>query len=491
MNARLRVTIELQNINMANVTELERLRSCGRLETYSTGRHHLGYYNNVGLTATYTSPSKPAVSLESTIYAALRAVIAEHTILSAIALDEDKSCPDVNFARLPSIDLRTCVEFRTRKGEEPGADEVDEELERLLTEQHSRNFKDDLGTKPFWRLIILTAADTTTTFKAAWFFHHALADGTSGTLFHDTFLSALNSPSQTSIADPIVKSPSSPLPPCLEDQHPLPISWSFFLHTLAKISLPSVFAQRSPTLWTGGPVPPTLTNPTSHFRTLVLPAHTTQRLAKLAREHRTSMTATLECNFATALFAHLPAESYDELLASNPIAMRRFLKDVPNSQMTNALTSYNYTHRRHQVGGKSGSENFDWAETRKVKDTITSTLALEGRDNPIALLKYVSNIHEYLEGHRDKPRNASFEVSNIGVMKGAADGEWKLGRVVFSQCANPVGAAVSMGVVTGGDGCASLSFCWGDGVEAALMGKVVREFRDLVEGLVREEGCGE
>jgi hypothetical protein len=35
------------------VENLEKLRPCGRLEKYSTARHHLGYFNNVGLTAIY------------------------------------------------------------------------------------------------------------------------------------------------------------------------------------------------------------------------------------------------------------------------------------------------------------------------------------------------------------------------------------------------------------------------------------------------------
>ncbi|KAH7408765.1 alcohol acetyltransferase [Phaeosphaeria sp. MPI-PUGE-AT-0046c] len=472
---------------MMNVKELEKLRPCGRLETYSTGRHHLGYYNNVGLTATYTSLSGSSESLESIVYTALQAVVAEHTVLSAIPLDEEKSYPNVYFARLPTIDLRTCVEFRKRKEITPGDNEENEELKQMLTEEHSHNFKDNLGTKPFWRFIVLTSPGATSSFTAAWFFHHALADGTSATLFHNTFLKALNSQGATPSAEPIVPSPNTPLPPFFEDQHPLPISWPFFLRTLAKIFFPSIFAKRPPTLWTGAPLPATLTNPSSHFQTLAFSTELTQSLAKLARRHTTSMTATLECIFATALFAHLSKDKYDQLISSNPIAMRPFLKDVPDAQMTNAITSYSYTHDRRGAGETSASADFDWAETQNVKSVIADTLALKGRDNPIALLRYVSNIHEYLTSHMGKLRDASFEVSNIGVMKAPADGQWKLGRVVFSQCANPVGAAVGMGIVTGGDGCASLCFYWGEGVDQELMEKVVQEVKGLIEGLVQRE----
>jgi hypothetical protein len=171
---------------MANIKELEKLRPCGRLETYSTARHHLGYYNNVAVTVTYSSPSTSNTSLESLIFSALRQVIAKHPNLSVIALDEDKSHPQVYFARLPSIDLRKCVEFPVRKGPISSDGEIDGDLEQVIAEQHSRNFKDDLGTKPFWRLVVLTSPNDKSTFTATWVFHHALSDGASALLFHET-----------------------------------------------------------------------------------------------------------------------------------------------------------------------------------------------------------------------------------------------------------------------------------------------------------------
>jgi hypothetical protein len=471
---------------MTDLKELEKLRPCGRLETYSTSRHHLGYYNNVAVTATYSSPSLSVTSLESLIFAALRQVIAKHPNLSVIALDEDKSYPHVYFARLPSIDLRTCVEFRNRKEPVPGDGETDEDLEQVLAEQHSRSYKDDLGTKPFWRLVVLTSPNDKSTFTATWAFHHALSDGASALLFHETFLAALNSFDPNANADSVVIPPKTLLPPAFENLHPLPISWTFFLNTLAKILLPSIFNKRPTGLWTGTPVPATLA-PIFRFRTLIFPASTSTRLTQLCRSEKTSITATLQCLLAASLFTHLPSDQFSKLQISVPIAMRRFLDNVPADQMTNALTQYEYVHHRAATPGKSDILcYFSWDETRAVKAAIASELAKCGSDNPIALLRYVSDIHEYIQGHLGKERLPSVEVSNIGVVGAKKeDGNWEMGRVTFSQCPNPTSAAVCVNVVTGASGEMSVNFCWGERVvEGEFIGSVVEGVKKGVEELV-------
>jgi hypothetical protein len=469
---------------MTGVQTLEKLRICGRLETYSTARHHLGYYYNVGLTATYTAPASISQSLEGSIYTALKQVISKHQILSAIALNEDKSHPDVYFARLPSIDLRTCVEFSRRKRPGPGDGESDEELEQLLTEQHDRSFKDSIGSKPFWRLAVLTSPSDDSTFTAAWIFHHALADGSSALLFHDSFLTALNSLGPSQSVDLVVKSLKAPLPPPFEETHPMPISWSFFLATIAKMVLPSIFDPRPAKLWTGKRIPSTIpTPPRIIFRTLVFSADMTQRLAQVSRREGVSVTATIECLVAASLFENLSAEQHDRIAVMGPISARRMLTGVQDDQMVNALTQWTFTHHRETA------DVFSWAEAHAVKSTILAAIAQSGQDNPIALLKYVSSIQGYLDSQRGKERTQSFELSNIGVYKPKekTGQEWRIGRMTFSQCANPTGAAFGVNVVTGGDGNITVNFCWrADNVEEGLVEKVVdgveRGVATLLEG---------
>src|SRR5689334_18027279 len=134
---------------MSDFKKLEKLRPCGRLETYSTARHHLGFYKSVAFTSEYFTQGPTTVPLETQVYSALRHVIAEHPPLSAIALNEDQSHPHVYFARLPEIDLRTCTEFYERSNPFPSDGETEDELDTLLAQQHSRDFKEDLSSRPF------------------------------------------------------------------------------------------------------------------------------------------------------------------------------------------------------------------------------------------------------------------------------------------------------------------------------------------------------
>tara|TARA_R110002003_G_scaffold252_1_gene17828 strand:- start:2977 stop:4428 length:1452 start_codon:yes stop_codon:yes gene_type:complete len=474
---------------MPNVKNLEKLRPCGHLETFSTARHYDGYYNNVGLAATYTWLSQSLNSLEDQIYAALRTVLEKHTFLSTVTVNEDKSYPQVYYARLPSIDLRTCVEFRERKEPRPQDGERDRELDELLIDQHNRGYSDDIERRPFWRVVVLTSLSDSATFTVAWIFHHALGDGSSAFLFHDTFLAALNSLGSNPDANPIVVSPSSPLPPPFEELHPMTVSWSYFLKAVGMILFPSVFAPRPAKLWTGIDIPTTTSSPPKfNLRTFALSAHTTKQLALLSRKEGTSVTATIQCLLAASLFDNLPADGFDKVKLTGPMAMRRFLRDVPEDQMTNAIMPYEFLHQRLPTGSEKPGilQHFSWDEARAVKSVIQAELAKEGRDNNIALLKYLSDMHGFFHGALGKPRALTADLSSIGVYKPKSTGQWEIGRMTFSQCANWTGGAFGVNVVTGGDGNASVNFCWCKGsVEEGMIGRVMEGVKRGVEELVK------
>ena len=454
---------------------VDTLRPCGRLETYSTARHHLGFYNNVGLTATYTSSSTQQPSLESLIFAALHHVVANHPNLSAIPINEDKSHPGVHFASLPEIDLRTCVEFRRRGTALPQGDETDGELDGLLRELHDRNFKEGVKSRPYWRLIIASYPRTPCAFTASWIFHHALSDGASSMLFHQSFLEGLNAVPAPKDIDPVVRTPTTRLPPSLEELHPMTISWSFFLRAVAGSLLPSYFAPRSPDLWTGYPVDAIVqTHVPSHNTTIALSAETTKTFAEKCRKEGTSVTAALSTLLAAAIFPHIWPDT--ELRIDTPMSLRPVL-DVSDTQMINAITNHTFTHHRTTESRSSNViEMFSWATARRVKHDLVEQVKKKGADSPIALLKYVSNMHEYLVDKLGKPRDSSAEVSNLGVWRTPDPTDpdvrtptWKLGRMTFSQSLNRTGPPLSLSAVTGGDACLVLSFNWeGEGGESAL-----------------------
>ena len=143
---------------------------------------------------------------------------------------------------------------------------------------------------------------------------------------------------------------------------------------------------------------------------------------------------------------------------------------------------------------------FSWGTARKVKTELQSEVARNGADNPIALLKYVSNIQDFFSGMRGQQRQSSGEVSNLGVwrshssLKSAAaedvdersDGKWSCGRMTFSQSTNQAGAPICLSAVTGADGCLVLSFSWADedAVVEEGLGRVPNAVREGLEELL-------
>ena len=475
--------------------ELTSLRPCGRLETYSTARHDLGIYNNVALTATYISPGPQVSELRKVVYAALHWTIAKHTALSVVTLNEGKEYPYVEFARLPLINLDDVVEFRLRCAPSPENGQPDVELDALLMEQHNRGFKEQLGQKPSWRLVILTEPSQPT-LTASWIFHHAPVDGTSALLFHETFLEGLRAASTIDEHGPIVRPPDTPLLPPIEDLHPMDLSLRFLLRALWHEYAPALFRRKTDDVWTGSRAfPSEQPIPKCCFRTFVLSRQTTLRLVQVCRRERTSVTATLQCLFAASLFATPAITNYDKIKIMGPMSMRRFLH-IPKDQMTNAVTQYHYTHvrpafkscRKTTEGSEAiGVGYFSWEEARDVKSAIEAEVAKGGRDNHASLLKYVPNLHDFFTSKYGKPRSSTAELSNIGVYaKSNADDvkeiatdaarRWDIGRLTFSQCPNLTGSAFGINAVTGGDGNMSVNLCWGeDAVTEELMAALAED----------------
>jgi hypothetical protein len=119
---------------------------------------------------------------------------------------------------------------------------------------------------------------------------------------------------------------------------------------------------------------------------------------------------------------------------------------------------------------------------------MLAEVAKGGLDNPIALLRYVSDMPSYLREKRGRDRDLTAEMSSLGLWQGKRDGKWAVGRMVFSQCANLVSGAFGVNLITGGDGCAVLNFCWVEGaVEAGFMHKVIAGVKEGVEELVKDE----
>lgn len=99
----------------------DKLNRSGRLEQCSTARHHLKFYFNVAVAASYTLPEMFSLPVKDYIYRACEAVIKQHPTVSAIPVGEDTQEP--YFVRLPEVDLDRSIIFQKRFHTFPEGDE--------------------------------------------------------------------------------------------------------------------------------------------------------------------------------------------------------------------------------------------------------------------------------------------------------------------------------------------------------------------------------
>ncbi|KAL1955939.1 hypothetical protein VTO42DRAFT_7924 [Malbranchea cinnamomea] len=470
-----------------SASQLEKLRPVGCLERYSTARNHLGFYTNVAVTATYTLPATCSLPLRAYIYKVCETLIGQHPILSAIPVDEDTRAP--YFARLPAIDLDRCVSFEEWKAPADSEPARDAELDELLTAQHRSPFAG--LTLPFWRLCVRTDPGNPTQFTAAFVFHHAIGDGGSGMAFHRTFLDALGGAISSSLTSSDVKSvipaPQTPLLPNVEELHPMPLSIFFLLSVIFREKLWR--RARDPALWTGGKIATPLETQVRH---VVVSKRDTTAFKDLCRKNQTTVTAALQVLIASALFRNLPAQ-FSKLHCNGAISSRRWLRGdaVTDDSIGVWVQDFDEVYQRSRVcRPDSDGVQFSWAEAQRSKRTLDRILSSQGKNAKMYLLKYVNDYqNDFFRPKLGKDRDGSFEVSNVGVFRPTAapskeeagrDGQDgpRIGRVVFSQSANVVGAALETSVVTGCDGCLVLAFSWQKGVvEEDLVAAVIDTVR--------------
>lgn len=371
-------------------------------------------------------------------------------------------------------------------------------FDEFLQSQHDTSFDPGL---PFWRLFIMTTNNFQQRFMAVFVYHHAIGDGTSGKAFHATLLNELNNALNLESGDVEItlKPLNMRLLPSLESLHPLPLSMFYLLKTLFRAKIRT---RRDPRLWTGAKMNLPLKHRVHHFS---LSNPKTAAIKHLCRNHDTSITAMLQTLLARAIFAHIP-HNYTKLRCTGAVSSRRWL---PNDVVTDesiGVWVQDFTDKYHR---KAVSEpaSFPWDEAQRSKTNIDAVLRRRGKNTKVGLLRFVKDFHrDLLTQNLGKERELSFEVSNIGVFRDTlpllpvkrdgteAEGDRTtpsdpiqigISRMIFSQSANIVGAAINLSVVTGQDECLVLTLSWQEGVvEEGTMVLIIDQLKKEIYSLL-------
>ncbi|KIM94084.1 hypothetical protein OIDMADRAFT_172846 [Oidiodendron maius Zn] len=480
---------------------LKKLRPLGKLESISAACHHLGFFNNAAVSANYKLSKSSAAELVSdiqpTIYRAVAEVIRRHPILSAIPVAEDT--PDPYFAHLPSVNLQRSILFFKRSKLYPPLSSrenswEDEELDWILENQHNADFKLDYGNLPFWRLIILQnpgrekislagqnglsknedQLSESNEFTACFVFHHALCDGMSGLIFHNTLQDALNAGLSVPQASTKWVTPpnDSLLLPSIEELHSLPINPEPPTTTVTKA-------------WTGN----TIHAPCeTRFKSLSIAPNCSNAFIQACRKNDVTITSALPALIATVLYSVLP-EGTESLNCNIPVSLRRWLpQDVVDGAMGNWFDAFQV---RFLFSDQNSEDSTDiWPQAQKASKAIANYLnaSPSGPYTNIGIFKQIPDISIVFNSLLGKERDTAIEVSNLGVFTNPTNREnvWQVERVVLSRSAVVSGSAITITSVGGGDGSISLGFTWQKGViEEDFVDLVITGVRKYFEALTK------
>ncbi|KAL8913724.1 MAG: hypothetical protein Q9172_007221 [Xanthocarpia lactea] len=464
------------------------LRPVGMLEKLYTARQALGVYNSVIVTATYRVP----LELEDTfVYTTLRAAIPGllHRHPPLCCYIEEANTAESSYARLSTVDLKDVLEIVSL--EQGGI------LAEKLQELHDQRWP--VGPKPLWRLVVMrdpqTIGDSSieSTLHIALVYHHVIGDGLSGIAFHKSLLRELKSIEQKSQEPPeipdVIRTPDSiELAEPIEKLISFPLSWTFLMKQLMKEYAPRWIIGAPQTLYAGLPTK-TLDELQlrSRVRLISIQADELKRLLEASRQHGVSLTSLLTAAIAFALANELPGAS--RFLGLTPYTLRR-ISGTSMAEMVNQSsgfeTNYPADMLDHIRKASNANERLDsvWGVASYFHTQMQHELEKCPQDNLVGLLPYVLDHVGYYKKKFGKAREATWEISNLGVFEPPAAGPlpriWELDNIVFTPGAQPLGAAFTVNCVSVRDKPLSITITWQDSVvHEEVIDAVAHIFTDL------------
>ncbi|EFQ31262.1 uncharacterized protein GLRG_06406 [Colletotrichum graminicola M1.001] len=462
-------------------------------EKYSTARHSLGLYRCVSVTCRYAVP--PGTGLEELkmeLRRAIAQVIMEQPFMRVGIVDEDKQAP--YYVHVSRIDLTAQIQWYGPSH----PDAADAALCKHLSFQHDQLWP-HVGQRPPWKIAIIpieTIQASPVQIEVVYSFHHAIGDGTSGSIFHKRLLDALSNPVTVAGLDANqLNLPEPPVLPRPQDQLvDGRISWSYFLWELWDAFGPSWLKTKPEIVpWTARAIDFSMPYQTS-VRILRVPAATAAGLLAASRAHSMTLTPLLHALVAASLSRHLPASEASSFNPSSAISLRRFVPastglDVDNQfsilvTSTDHLISESLTTNMRKPSDQT-LEQAIWDAAASVRKELRDRLVTLPHDDITAMLKYVSDFHEFFTVKDGSERGNSWEVSNLGAISGGAiEGGWKLTRAVFSQSAMTAGPgfAVNVAGIAGGE--VTVTLTWNESsIDAALMESLATDLQAWTQHL--------
>jgi hypothetical protein len=470
------------------------LRPVGMLEKLYTARQVLGIYNSVIVTATYAVRSKlEDTSLYSIFCATIPGLLYRHPSLCCYFEGEDTLEP--KFRRLNTIEVKDVLQILDL--------EKRESLAQKLQEFHDQQWP--VERKPLWKLVVMRepqmASDTSIGFKLyiAFVYHHVIGDGLSGNAFHMSLLRELENVEQTSQdLEEAPKAIDTQVSTCLiepiEKLTILPLSWLFLIKQVVQEYAPRWLIGAPSPLWAGLPTQTLDKCPfRSRVRIVTIQADGMESLLEESKKHSVTLTSLLTAALVSALADALPGAP--RFLGMTPYTLRRVtgtsMDDMVN-QTSSFETSYPADFLDSIRKASNATERVEslWNTAGYFHAQMQDELARCPRDNLVGLLPYVFDHVKYYQKKIGKAREATWELSNLGVFRTtqvSLPGSWRLENMTFTQGAQPVGPAFAVNCVSVQGGPLTIAITWQDSVvHEDIIDALAHDFTDLPRLLQNE-----
>lgn len=389
-----------------------------------------------------------------------------------------------SFVSVASMNLGDFIEWETVTGSSQAQYDA-----RVLEATKSRleQLWPDVASRPPWKLLVVqngASAPGKVALDMVFTTHHALADGKSTMVFHNGLLRELNSdsPPPAGLKSHVLSFDRPPvLAPPQQELIQFRISWVFFLQTLWKEFGPSWLKPRPPVEpWAGKVI--TLEPHRLNLRLLSIEPEVVKSLVSTCRTHGATLTAIIHVLVLASVTKRVPAEVAPAFSSETPIGLLPWAKSAPgvDIDLTSMLSVLNTSsnkvwdadtvadlRRRVREVDDGLEEDLIWPLAAMWRAEMRTKLASLPNDDVCGLMDYVTDWQKRWEGKIGQKRDATWEVSNIGLIKGIADegqGGWTIQRSFFTQPAFLAGPAFAVNVTGVEGGEVTLTLNWQGGV---------------------------
>ncbi|KAL8372280.1 hypothetical protein RB595_001865 [Gaeumannomyces hyphopodioides] len=512
------------------------LRKLGNLEKYQVGMHHGRYYTGTSVLCRYVIPrsvletaapeagyeNPEAAAVARVLELAVASVVLEQPLLRVGLLGEAASDP--SWVELDSINLADHIEWRFPDTTADKA-ETGRQRHKLAREQLDTEFT-DFETRPGWKVIASWLGRQRIDVLFVW--NHAHMDGMSGKMFHGSLLRHLNSGPAAGAAPALkgghvlaVSTPKDRFPPAQDDVVVFPVSAVFAAKEGWKEYRPVSLTPRDeratlafwvPHVQEGGG------RPESRLRVIETPAAELGPLLRRCRDRGTTLTGLLHALALASLSLQLAGGDKEELsrafTAATAMNTRRFADDkveqadggagnrkwrkkYPWFEPTGAMGNYvsclshkffpqTVADMRREWAAVAAADaplgtlpgplrELVWTAAVMARGDIDRRIEAGPKDDLMGVMRVVGNWNDFLKAKYKRAREASWLVTNIGVIDGgeaAAEGErWTVDDAEFHLGADVLSAALEISAVSVKGKGLKTTICWQDGATEQAIGE--------------------